>query len=144
MATGNQLAWQNMQSKIMAMGGVPAVVIGEPRREAQSGLVALIPLQGEVDETVLNAPREIHRISITMYRKWLEDPEEETEFELDKFRAEILEDIFGNFTLGGKVSHVLPAETDWNYDEVEVGSTLYRVINIIVSYRIDENATFAA
>ena len=144
MAAGNQLAWQNMQSKIMAMGGVPAVVIGEPRREAQSGLVALIPLQGEVDETVLNAPREIHRISITMYRKWLEDPEEETEFELDKFRAEILEDIFGNFTLGGKVSHVLPAETDWNYDEAEVGSTLYRVINIIVSYRIDENATFAA
>ena len=144
MATGNQLAWQNMQSKIMAMGGVPAVVIGEPRREAQSGLVALIPLQGEVDETVLSAPREIHRISITMYRKWLEDPEEETEFELDKFRAEILEDIFGNFTLGGKVSHVLPAETDWNYDEAEVGNTLYRVINIIVSYRIDENATFAA
>ena len=144
MATGNQLAWENMQSKIMAMGGVPAVVIGEPRREAQSGLVALIPLQGEVDETVLDAPREIHRISITMYRKWLEDPEEETEFELDKFRAEILEDIFGNFTLGGKVSHVLPAETDWNYDEAEVGNTLYRVINIIVSYRIDENATFAA
>ena len=144
MATGNQLAWENMQSKIMAMGGVPVVVIGEPRKEAQSGMVALIPLEGEVDETVLDAPREIHRISIRMYRNWLDDPQEETEFELDKFRAEILEDIFGNFTLGGKVSYVFPAESDWNYDEVEVGNTLYRVVNIIVSYRIDENATFAA
>ena len=144
MATGNKLAWENMQSKIMAMGGVPIVVIGEPRKDVQSGMVALIPLEGEVDVVVLSQPREVHRINIRMYRNWLEDPQEETEFELDKFRAEILEDIFGNFTLGGKVSHVLPAETDWNYDEAEVGSTLYRVINIIVSYRIDENATFAA
>ena len=144
MATGNRLAWENMQSKIMAMGGVPVVVIGEPRKDVQSGMVALIPLEGEVDVVVLSQPREVHRINIRMYRNWLEDSQEETEFELDKFRADILEDIFGNFTLGGKVSHVLPAETDWNYDEKEVGNTLYRFVDIAVSYRIDANATFAA
>ena len=48
MAVGNRLAWENMQSKIMAMGGVPVVVIGDPRKDVQSGIVALIPLEGQV------------------------------------------------------------------------------------------------
>ena len=144
MRIGTQLAWGNMQSKIMAMGGVPVVVIGEPRKEAQSGMVALIPLEGEVDVVVLSQPREVHRINIRMYRNWLEDSQEETEFELDKFRADILEDIFGEFDLGGNVAYIMPAETVWTYDEAEVGNTLYRVVNIAVSYRIDANATFAA
>ena len=144
MAIGNQLAWENMQSKIMAMGGVPAVVIGEPRKDVQSGMVALIPLEGEVDVVVLSQPREVHRINIRMYRNWLEDSQEETEFELDKFRADILEDIFGEFDLGGNVAYIMPAETVWNADETEVGNTVYRIVNIAVSYRIDANATFAA
>ena len=144
MATGNKLAWENMQSKLMAMGGIPKVVIGEPRRDVQSGMVALIPLEGEVDETVLSQPREIHRINIRMYLNWLEEDQEDIEFALDKFRADILEDIFGEFDLGGNVAYIMPAETRWTYDETEVGKTVYRIVNIAISYRIDANATFAA
>ena len=144
MATGNKLVWQNMQSKIMAMGGIPVVVIGEPRKEAQNGMVALFSLDGEVDATVLSQPREVHRTAIRMYRDWLGEPQEETEFVLDQFRADILEDIFGEFDLGGNVAYIMPAETVWNADETEVGSKVYRIVNIAVSYRIDANATFAA
>ena len=143
MAVGNRLAWENMQSKLMAMGYGEAI-IGEPRPSAQSGLVALIPLEGEIDELTLSQPREIHRTNIRMYRDWLAEPQEDTEFVLDKFRADILEDIFGDFDLGGNVAYVMPAETRWTYDETEVGKTVYRIVNIAVSYRIDANATFAA
>ena len=142
MATGNKLAWENMQSKIMAMGGVLVVVIGEPRKDVQSGMVALIPLEGEVDSTVMSKPREVNRVNIRMYRNWLEDPQEETEFELDKFRVDILEDIFGDFDLGGKVAYILPLDTQWTFDETEISGTVYRIVNIAISYRIDDNATF--
>ena len=142
MATSNKATWQVMQSKLMAMGYAKNAVIGEPRSAMQSGTVALIPLEGDVDETVLSAPREVHRINIRMYRNWLEDPQEETEFLLDQFRANILADIFGDFDLGGTVAYALPAETVWSYDESEVEDMLYRVINITIAYRIDARASF--
>lgn len=143
MAASDRAAWEVMQSKLMAMG-YGSVVIGEPRTGDADGMVALIPAGGNYDETVLDAPREIHRVSIRMYRNWLDQPQDEVEFELDKFRAEILEDIAGDFDIGGEVAYYIPDETEWEFGEAEVGETLYRTLDITVGYRIDENATFVA
>ena len=144
MATSNKATWQNMQSKLMKMGGIPSVVIGEPRSKMQSGTVALIPLEGNYDETVLNAPREIHRINIRMYQNWLEEPQEEVEFLLDQFRADVMEDIARDFDLGGTIAYIVPDEFVWSYDEAEVENILYRVVNLVIAYRVDERATFVA
>ena len=141
MATSNRAAWVVMQSKLMALGYGP-VVIGEPRSGDANGVIALIPAGGNYDESVLDAPREIHRVKIRMYRNWLQEPQDEIEFELDKSRADILEDIAGDFNIGGEVAYYIPNETDWDPDEVEVGETLYRVMDITVAYRVDERATY--
>ena len=143
MATGNKTAWEAMQSHLMAMGYGPNVVIGEPRSQMQSGTIALIPLSGEIDETTLNNPREIHRIQLRMYRNWLEEPQGETELVLDQFRADIEEDIMGDFDLGGNVAYALPAEFVWTYEENTVEKTLYRILNLQIAYRIDDRAPFA-
>ena len=142
MATSNRAAWQVIQSKLMAMGFSPNVVIGEPRTGDQDGTIAIIPLEGNYDETVLSQPREIHRINIRMYRNWLEEPQEEVEFELDAFRADIMEDIAGDFDIGGEVAYIIPDEFGWTFDEAEVGDTLYRTVNLIIAYRVDARATF--
>ena len=141
MATSNRAAWVVMQSKLQAMG-YGSVVIGEPRTGDADGIIALIPADGHYDESVLDAPREIHRVKIRMYRNWLQEPQDEVEFELDKFRAGILEDIAGDFDIGGEVAYYMPGETEWETDEAEVGEMLYRVMDITVAYRIDERATF--
>lgn len=144
MATPQKDVWIDMQSKIMAQGWAENVVIGEPRNKMQSGTVALIPSEGEVDEVTLSSPREIHRVNLRMYRNWLEEPQDETEFVLDQFRADIAEDIFGDFDLGGNVAYALPAELVWAYDETTIENTVYRTVDIQVAYRIDDRATFVA
>lgn len=141
-ATSNKDTYQNMQSKLMAMGYGTNVVIGEPRSGMQSGTIAVIPLEGNYDETTLSQPREIHRVNIRMYQNWLEEPQEETEFLLDQFRADIMEDILGDFDLGGTVAYIVPDEFVWTYDEAEVENTEYRVVNCLVAYRVDARATF--
>ena len=142
MATSDKAAWQTIQSKLMALGYGSNVVIGEPRSGEQAGTIAVIPLDGEPPETVLSSPRETHRVNVRMYQAWMQEPQGEIEFELDKFRAEIWEDICGDFDIGGNVAYILPTECAWNFDEAEVGDTLYRVVNIMIAYTIDDNATF--
>jgi hypothetical protein len=144
MATSNKAVWQNMQSKLMAMGYGTNVVIGEPRSGMQSGTIAVIPIEGNYDETTLSKPREIHRVNVRMYQNWLEEPQEEVEFLLDQFRADIMEDICGDFDLGGTVAYIVPDEFVWTFDESEVENTLYRVVNCLIAYRVDDQATFVA
>lgn len=144
MATSNKATWENMQSKLMAMGYGANVVVGEPRHEMQSGTVALIPVDGNYDETVLSQPREIHRMNLRMYINWLDEPQDELEFTLDQFRADILEDVCGDFDLGGTIAYIVPDEFSWSYDEYEVETITYRAIDIVIGYRVDERATFVA
>lgn len=143
MATSQKATWVDIQSKLMKMGYGENIVIGEPRTAMQSGTVAIMPIGGEVDETVLSGPREIHNVLLRMYVNWMDDPQENTEYLLDQFRANIMADIFGDFDLGGTVAYALPTEFAWDYDEINVENTLYRTVTLLVAYRVDGNATFA-
>lgn len=142
MATSNRAAWVEFQSKLMAAHHSQNVVIGEPRKGNQDGTIAVIPLDGGWDETVLTQPREIHRVNFRMYKNWLSEPQENIEFELDKFRADIMADMAGDFDIGGNVAYLIPDEFGWEFDEAEVSDTLYRVINLTIAYRVDARATF--
>ena len=142
-ATANIDTLQNMQSKLLAMGGT-TVVIGEPKSAVESGLVAILPQSGRIDETVLNQPREIHVVMFRRYDNMLREPAELIEFEMDAWRAQIMSDIFGNFTLGGSVAYALPTEFQWQYGYGTLEQTMYRLLDIQLAYRIDANATFAA
>ena len=66
MATSDKVAWQTMQSKLMAMGYTKRAIIGEPHTGMQSGTIAIIAAGGDADETTLSHPRETHRVNIRM------------------------------------------------------------------------------
>ena len=124
MSTKNPLTWVNMRDKLKAMGGIASAVLGEPKSAMQSGTVSIIPEQGSIDETVLNAPREIHTVTLRRYENALQFPEDVIEFILDAWRADICEDIFGDFDLGGTIAYIQPASTSWQYGYVTVENTL--------------------
>lgn len=142
MATSNKAVWQAMQSHISALGYGPAQ-IGEPRTKVQDGMVAIIPDHGEIPESTLSGPRETHRVLLRMYKSWADEPTQDTEFALDQFRADIEADIFGQFQLGGVIAYPLPSDFGWLYDVKDVEKALYRCVDLIIGYRIDDNATFA-
>ena len=144
MATMQQTVWENMASKLQTMGGVSVVTIGEPMKAVQSGMVMLIPMTGRIPETVLNAPREVHVVSLVRLENEMREPGEKVEFDLDEWRAEILEDIWGDFDLGGTIAYPLPVETTWEFGTVQYEKTRYRYLDISLSYYVDPTATFVA
>ena len=140
-ATNNRLVWETMKSKLQAMGGVTKVVIGDPHMGIQSGMVAIIPETGSVDETVLNAPRELHTVTLRRIENSNREPFDDGEFRLDAWRAEIMEDLIGDFDLGGTVAYLLPASTTWQYGYIIYENTFYRFLDLSLTYRIDPAAT---
>lgn len=144
MATANRALLLDMKSKLSGMGGVVQSLIGEPKMGIQDGIVAIIPQGGRIDETTLTAPREIHTVIFRRYADMLREPTENIEFELDQWRAEIMSDVFGDFDLGGNAAYCLPDEFQWTYGYQTIEQRVFRLLDITVAYRIDDNATFAA
>ena len=143
MATGNQAAWQVMQSHLGAMGYIASAVIGEPMAPPPPITAAIIPIDVTIDETTLTSPREIHQVSLRFYADGLSEAREDVEFTLDQIRADIKEDIFGDFTLGGEVAYALPTRFAGRWGWQSVGGVMYRLLDLTVAYRIDDRATFA-
>lgn len=142
-ATTNRLTLINMQDKLMAMGATD-VLIGEPKSAMQDGVVAIIPTSGHIDETTLTNPREVHIVVLRRYAPFLQEPQQNIEFAMDAWRAQIQADIFGNFTLGGTVGYALPTQFQWAYGYQTVETFVYRILDLTVAYRIDDNAPFGA
>lgn len=143
MATSDKAAWEVMQSHLAKMGYGTITMIGDPRSDAQSRMIAIVPRDGEVDRTTLGTPSEIHRVVLRFYVNWFEEPQEDTEFLLDQFRADIMEDVFGDYELGGTVCSALPTEFAWEYGIATVEKTLYRTLDLTVGYRIEDRAAFS-
>ncbi len=139
--SANKAALQAMRDHLATMGYGP-VQIGEPRSKVQDGMVAIIPDHGEIPETTLTGPRETHRVVVRLYKNWLDEPTENTEFAIDQFRADVLADVLGAFQLGGTVAYALPTDFGWLYDVKDVENTLYRTVDLIVGYRLDDQSTF--
>ncbi len=142
-AVSQKPVWLQMQAMLQAFDGVSNVMIGEPRSAVQTKMVCIIPDHGEIPESTLTSPREIHRLIVRMYRGWLEQPEQDVEFDLDQFRASIQADVFGDFTLGGTVAYALPGDFAWLYDVKTVEHQIWRTVDLLVAYMIDDNATYA-
>jgi hypothetical protein len=140
MATATRLALEDLKSKLLAIGDATNVVIGEPRSPCESGTVAIIPDGGEID-SVTSHPREIHRVILRRYENFIHEPADEIEFRLDSWRIEVEEDFFAKFTLGGNIANPEPTQWGWEYGRVDLGNTMFRVLDFLVAYRVDPETT---
>ena len=142
MATTNRAALVNLKSKLASMASVHGF-IGEPKRGVQNGTVAVINDSGRVDETTLTGPREIHTFTIRRYENAMQEPWEDVELKLDAWRAEIMSDLMADFELGGGVAYILPVETRWDYGYQTIENAVFRLLDVTLSYRVDDRSTFA-
>jgi hypothetical protein len=142
-ATTNLDALRVIQSHVKAIGKVSKVVIGEPKKGMQNGVVAVIPMTGRVDEVTLQTMREIHVVMLRRYENMLREPQEQVEFDLDRWRAQIAADLAGDFTIGGEVAYLLPTEIEWRWGYAQIETLWHRILEFEFAYRIDDRATFA-
>lgn len=144
MATSNQATWENMATKLMSMGGIVHAVIGEPKKAMQSGTVAIIPTRGSIPETTLTHARETHFVMLRRYHNAMTEPADQIEFLLDQWRADIMEDVFGDFDLGGTIAYAWPTQFEWSYGYQTIDQTVYRLLDLTVAYYVDDRSAFAA
>lgn len=146
-ATSTKTALQAMKSKLEAMaGGRGPVTIGEPLSRIQSGHVAIIPERGNVVSATLTTARDIHIATLRRYENPFATGQagEEVEFRLDQWRAQVEQDFFGDFDLGGTVAYAEVTQFTWEYGYITVDQNVrLRILDITFAYRTDDRATFA-
>ena len=144
MATSNRAALKTLQSNLAAGGYFRRVVIGDPKAPPDTMTAAVYTTSVAIPGIVLQYPRLTWSVNIRVYARSLDGKEEDVELALDEAVQNVIEDIMGDFTLGGNVAYILPTETTVRWGFLEVGGTWYRVVDIPLSYTIDDRAVFAA
>jgi hypothetical protein len=143
-------AWREMQSKLMATGWIPGgVTIGEPKAEPTQITAGIMAHRVFIDETTFQHPREVHQCILRIYGAFAEEPDEQIELELEQIRANIWSDINGDFDLGGATgspncAYIMPTLCSAQFTNLDVGRTMFRVLDMIIAYRIDDKAQFTA
>ena len=144
MATSNRAALKTLQSNLAAGGYFRRVVIGDPKSPPDTMTAAVYTVSLTVPETTLLNPRMTWTTNVRIYARALDGRDEDVELALDEAVQNIVEDIMGDFTLGGSVAYILPTALNVRWGFLEVGGVWYRVVDIPLSYTVDDRATFAA
>lgn len=126
----------------MRMGLCRSVSIGEPANVVDAITCAILASEMRIPETTLSNPRESHVTLLRFYGMLEGDNREQMEFDLDQVRAEVEEDFFGDFDIGGQIAYLLPTEFSVRWGFLQVGNKWCRIMEIPVTYRIDDQAAF--
>ena len=143
MATSNRAALKTIQSQLMANGYVKRAVVGDIKAPTDVLTAAIYSMQVAVPENTLSNPRLAWTANIRIYARLLDGGGEETELLLDEVVQKVIEDICGGFTLGANVAYLRPTETVVRWGFLELGGVWFRVVDIPLTYIIDDRAAFA-
>ena len=140
---------QALQSKLQAGGRFKSVSIGEPTDPPDSPHAAIILRRYENTSTTLNGSIERRTVIVRIYQKAFVEPRGDVEFLLDDMVSEFMEDIFGDFDLGGAIRNIEPlgVVVDFGYQSVgRAGGNevMYRLADVSIPMIVDDNAVFAA
>ena len=134
---------QALASHLEEHGGFNYVGIGEPAR-APEGYTAVIQHVGSRSEQVtLKTTIEIRTISVRVYhRAPLDAPDPEIELRMGEFIDEVIEQLLGDFDLGGTIRNIEPTgiTLEWGYQTIQ--SEAFRVAELKVPMTVDDSATF--
>ena len=93
--------------------------------------------------TTLSKTIETRTVSIRFYHMAVLDaPDPETELRLGELVDEIIEDLLGDFDLGGTIRAIDPTgiEVDWGYQTIQ--NVAFRVVELKVPMTVDDSASF--
>ncbi len=132
-----------LASHLEAYGGLDHVHIGEPARPPEGYTAVIQNIRVRSELTSLSKTIEIRTVSVRFYHQAVLDaPDPETELTLGEFVDEIIEDLLGDFDLGGTIRNIQPVgiEVDWGYQTIQ--NVAFRVVELKVPMTVDDSASF--
>lgn len=134
---------ENLQSKLQASGRFDSVSIGDVTDPPAGVHGAIMLRRYENPATTLNGTIERRIVVIRILTKAFQEPAEDAEFLLDDIVSEILEDIWGEFDLGGTIRYIEPLGVTTEFGYYDIGPVKYRAADIFLPMIVDDSATFA-
>lgn len=136
-----------VQNYLAASGWVRTAQVGEPKSPPGEGVTAAVFMSNwSVAQLTLSTTIEVHTVTLRFYRNMLQTPTEDIEFELARILSEVTSDLLGEFDLGATIRNVDAGgqygqglSARWGY--VDVGGTLYRLVDLTLPLIVDDSAT---
>lgn len=141
---------EKVQSYLQASGHVVRAQISEPKQPPGERIMAAVYMGTvSVAQLTLQTTIELHVVRVRLYMNMLREAGDEIEFGLAQALSEISADLLGDYDLGATVRNVdvggiygTPLSATWGY--VDVGGTMYRVVDITLPLIVDDSATLVA
>jgi len=141
---------QAIESYLAASGYFVHTQVAEPKSPPPEGLSAAVYMSDvAVHQVTLGTTIERHVPIIRLYKQMLAEPAADIEFEMALAVQQVTSDLLGEYDLGTTVRNVdaggetgAPMSARWGY--VDVGGTMFRVVDIVVPLIVDDSATLAA
>lgn len=145
MAVTIKPALEALQSHLVASARFRGnVEIGEPKDPPADWTAAILLQSYVMPATTLAKTIERRDVIIRIYRNALSEPRSHIEFEMDNAVSEVIEDLLGDFDVGGNVRNIDVTAMTVSFGYQSIGRTLYRIGDILVPMIIDDSATFVA
>jgi len=97
-----------------------------------------------IPATTLNRTIERREVSIRVYINAMREPVEEIEFDLDTIVGDIMEDLCGDFSLGGTVRNIDATAVVTRFGYQTISGMMYRLADITLPLIVDDSAAFVA
>lgn len=152
MASQMKATLDNVISKLLASANFDRVNKYEPKSPPGNGFEAAVIWGGSAPHaggSGLATAAMVYIVIIRVYRNMLADPPETIDSDLLGIADDVLDDLGGDFDLGGTVRNVdifgeagTPLSTKTGY--IDVGGTMYRALDITVPIIVNDVISEAA
>ena len=136
-----------IQNHLSQSGLFADVQIGEPMSAPDTSdraFAAILLGPRRVVETTLATSVEERSVIIRVYIAVRREPRQDIEFELDEIASDILSRLGGDFELGGDIRQVWVTGMVASPAYQQVGTVMYRLIDITVPMIVDDSVTWSA
>ena len=126
------------------------VQIGEPKAPPGTRFTAAVSMVSvSIPGTVLNALEEVHVVNLRIYDNMMREPQEDVELEMAIVLSDVMNDLAGDFDLGATVRAIdfagmYGTSMGARLGYLDVGGTMYRVVDLTVPLILITGATLAA
>jgi len=137
---------EQMESHLRTKGYITHVTIGEPSSPpATNGITAAIYMESAfIDSLTLSNTIEEVNISIRLYQAFGTRDIEGRDDELEKAAVELETAFLGDVDLGATIRDIRPVQVVASFGYLEHSGVNYRIVDYIVPFLLDGNATLVS
>jgi len=134
-----------IQSHLLAAGYFRHVQIGEPKAAPSERFTAAIFMEAiEPYDIPLDTICALYKIMVRVYDNMTHEPQEDVELQMAIVVDKVMNDLAGDFSLGGEARNIDMAQLSTRWTYLDVDRTMFRIADISISIIVNDVATTAA